>query len=37
MSIVLLKTLAKEEKSSFVFRIIQNDKHIKIMCIYINM
>lgn len=37
MPIVLLKTLAKDEKSSFVFAIIQNDKHIKLMYIYINM
>lgn len=36
MPIVLLKTLAKHEKSSFVFAIIQNDKHIKLMYIYIN-
>ena len=37
MPIVLLKTLAKDEKSSLAFGIIQNDKHKKIMYIYINM
>ena len=37
MPIGLLKTLAKDEKSSLAFGIIQNDKHIKIIYIYITL